>query len=142
MPGARSGSDGRSWLLIKHRDEWAGDLDITEFAPRSVKSNGDFEDILAEKTPAIWRSNRPAKGGEAGAMLAQIIERAAKLKTERDEETPRKHETTKKSRPQRSTQAKKGGVDKPRKHETTKGNQARQAAAMPRSTGTTPKTPG
>jgi len=139
--GARSGSDGRSWLLIKHRDEWSGDLDIAEFAPRSVKSNGDFEDILAEKTPAIWRSNRPAKGGEAGAMLAQIIERAAKLKTERDEETPRKHETTKKSQPQRSTQAKKGGVDKPRKHETTKGNQARQAAAMPRSTGTTPKTP-
>jgi bifunctional non-homologous end joining protein LigD len=32
-PGARSGSDGsRSWLLIKHRDDWAGDLDITEFA--------------------------------------------------------------------------------------------------------------
>src|SRR6266704_1662925 len=28
-PGARSGSDARSWLLIKHRDEWAGDLDIT-----------------------------------------------------------------------------------------------------------------
>ena len=35
-----------SWLLIKHRDDWAGDLDITEFAPRSVKSDGDFEDIL------------------------------------------------------------------------------------------------
>jgi bifunctional non-homologous end joining protein LigD len=35
-PGARSGSDGRSWLLIKHRDEWSGDLDITEFAPLSV----------------------------------------------------------------------------------------------------------
>src|SRR5216684_6366800 len=34
--GARSGSDGRSWLLIKHRDEWAGDVNITEFAPRSV----------------------------------------------------------------------------------------------------------
>src|SRR3954463_11769600 len=29
--GARGGggSDSRSWLLIKHRDEWAGDLDIT-----------------------------------------------------------------------------------------------------------------
>ena len=111
-PGARSGSDARSWLLIKHRDEWAGDLDITAFAPLSVKSNGDFEDILAEKTPAIWRSNRPAKGGEAGAMLAQIIERAAKLKTERDEGLPRKHEATKKNRPRqplaaspRSTQA-------------------------------------
>jgi bifunctional non-homologous end joining protein LigD len=26
-------SKDRSWLLIKHRDEWSGDLDITEFAP-------------------------------------------------------------------------------------------------------------
>jgi bifunctional non-homologous end joining protein LigD len=77
--GARGGGD-RSWLLIKHRDDWAGDLDITEFAPRSVKSDGDFEDILAEDTPAVWQSHRPAKGGDAGAMLAQIIERAAALK--------------------------------------------------------------
>jgi bifunctional non-homologous end joining protein LigD len=77
--GARGGGD-RTWLLIKHRDDWSGDLDITEFAPRSVKSDGEFEDILAQDTPAIWHTNRPAKGGDAGAMLATIIERAAKLK--------------------------------------------------------------
>ena len=52
----------RSWLLIKHRDEWAGELDITEFAPQSVKSDGDFEDILGGDTPAVWRSNRPGQG--------------------------------------------------------------------------------
>lgn len=82
----KSSGGGRSWLLIKHRDEWSGELDIAEFAPKSVKSDGDFEDILAEDTPAVWLSNkpaRPAQGGEAGAMLAKIIERAAKLKTER-----------------------------------------------------------
>jgi bifunctional non-homologous end joining protein LigD len=88
--GARSGGDqnrsagsgsSRTWLLIKHRDEWSGDLDITEFAPRSVKSDGDFEDILGSKAPAVWRSDRPAKGGDAGAMLAQIVERAEKLST-------------------------------------------------------------
>src|SRR6266536_939105 len=78
-PGSRGGGD-RSWLLIKHRDDWSGDVDIAEFAPRSVKSDGEFEDILAEDTPAVWTSHRPAKGGEAGAMLATIIERAAKLK--------------------------------------------------------------
>src|SRR3989442_3247579 len=78
------GSGNRSWLLIKHRDDWAGDLDITEFAPRSVKSDGEFEDILAEDTPAVWQSNRPAKGGETGAMLATIIERAAQLKADRE----------------------------------------------------------
>ena len=72
--------EGRSWLLIKHRDEWAGPVDITEFAPLSVKSNGDFEDILASDTPAIWTSNRPAKGGATGKMLDDIIRKAAVLK--------------------------------------------------------------
>src|SRR2546430_1551358 len=96
------GSGDRSWLLIKHRDQWAGELDITEFAPKSVKSDGDFEDILAEDTPAVWTSNRPAKGGEAGAMLAKIIERAATLKAGRAQTTtaargttPDRHENTK-----------------------------------------------
>jgi bifunctional non-homologous end joining protein LigD len=87
-PGARGGGD-RSWLLIKHQDDWAGNLDITEFAPKSVKSNGDFEDILAQDTPAVWQTNRPAKGGDAGAMLAQIIERAARLKAARTGEGSR-----------------------------------------------------
>jgi bifunctional non-homologous end joining protein LigD len=82
--GASSGSgEARSWLLIKHRDEWSGELDITEFAPKSVKSDGDFENILAADRPDVWVSNKaaaPARGGEAGAMLAKIIERAAALK--------------------------------------------------------------
>ena len=82
--GSRGGGgDGRSWLLIKHRDDWAGELDITEFAPRSVKSDGDFEDILAADNPDVWKSNRPAKGGEAGDMLEAIIEKAAALKAGR-----------------------------------------------------------
>jgi bifunctional non-homologous end joining protein LigD len=77
--GSSSGA-ARSWLLIKHRDDWAGEVDITEFAPRSVKSEGDFEDILAAENPDVWQSNRPATGGDAGAMLAKIIERAVRLK--------------------------------------------------------------
>jgi bifunctional non-homologous end joining protein LigD len=117
--GDRGAGDQRSWLLIKHRDEWAGDLDITEFAPKSVKSGGDFEDILAEDTPAVWTSNRPSKGGDAGAMLAQIIERAARLKAGgattqppatktakiREHTQPRKREATKKTtRPPQKSQ--------------------------------------
>jgi bifunctional non-homologous end joining protein LigD len=74
---------GRSWLLIKHRDEWSGDVDITEFAPKSVKSEGDFEDILAADNPDIWQTNRPAEGGTTGAMLRGIIEKAAALKASR-----------------------------------------------------------
>jgi bifunctional non-homologous end joining protein LigD len=108
FPGARSspGEGGsRSWLLIKHRDEWAGDLDIAEFAPKSVKSEGDFEDILAEDTPAVWITNKPARpavGGDTGAMLARIIEKAAAIKSARAgtrarrEPQPRRHEDAKK----------------------------------------------
>jgi len=106
FPGARGGdrrgtgapgsNEARSWLLIKHRDEWSGELDITEFAPRSVKSDGDFEDILGADAPAVWKTNRPAKGGDAGAMLAQIIERAARLKGERA--SPGNTKSTKDSR--------------------------------------------
>jgi len=70
----------RSWLLIKHRDEWSGALDIAEFAPLSVKSGGDFADILAEGNPDVWISHRPAKGGDAGAMFAKIIARALEIK--------------------------------------------------------------
>jgi bifunctional non-homologous end joining protein LigD len=99
--GARGSGDGaRSWLLIKHRDEWSGDLDITEFAPRSVKTDGDFEDILGEDMPAVWLSNRPAKGGDTGAMLAAIIAKAARLKSDRSEATRAAKTSTK---PRRST---------------------------------------
>ncbi|MCC7009213.1 MAG: hypothetical protein IT184_10380 [Acidobacteria bacterium] len=78
-----SRGDGRSWLLIKHRDDWAGDVDITTFAPLSVKSGGDFADILAADDPAIWHSHRPASGGETGRMLQEIIDKAVALKTGR-----------------------------------------------------------
>ena len=82
---ASGGQEGRSWLLIKHRDDWAGDLDITEFAPLSVKSNQDFPEILAADNPDVWKTNRPATGGETGAMLRDIIEKAAALKLGRGE---------------------------------------------------------
>ena len=72
------GGDDRSWLLIKHRDEWAGEIDVTEFAPLSVKSFGDLPDILAADNPAVWKSNRPAATGTAGELLSEVIAEAAK----------------------------------------------------------------
>jgi bifunctional non-homologous end joining protein LigD len=86
--GRNAKDDGRNWLLIKHKDEWAGDVDITAFAPKSVKSEGDFEDILAEDTPAIWKSKGATKGGEASKMLAGIIEKAAQIKAGREKKAP------------------------------------------------------
>jgi len=88
--GKNAKDDGRNWLLIKHRDEWAGDVDIAEFAPKSVKSEGDFEDILAADTPDVWISKGPTKGGEASQMLAEIVEKAAKIKASKGQKTVRK----------------------------------------------------
>jgi bifunctional non-homologous end joining protein LigD len=78
--GGGSRDSARSWLLIKHRDEWAGDVDIAEFAPRSVKSGGDFADILASDRPEIWVSHRPAQTGEAGKMFEKIVARALEMR--------------------------------------------------------------
>jgi bifunctional non-homologous end joining protein LigD len=120
--GPRGGFDGavqdesRSWLLIKHRDEWAGPVDVTQFN-QSVKSSGDFADILAQEQPDIWLSNRPARGGETGAMFERIVERALKLKAGQSAEDPvaetppakpraRKTAKTAKARPARKTTAK------------------------------------
>ena len=75
------GGAPNSWLLIKHRDDWAGPINITEFAPLSVKTpNADFAEILSGKTPDLWHSNAPAKGGDTGAMFKKIIERALSMK--------------------------------------------------------------
>ena len=81
-PSTSSGrADSNSWLLIKHRDDWAGPINITEFAPLSVKTpDADFAEILSGKTPEIWLSNAPAKGGDTGAIYKKIIERAMSMK--------------------------------------------------------------
>ena len=79
------GYGDKGWLLIKHRDEWAGPVDIATFAPLSVKSGGDFTDILEQEAPAIWKSNRGAKTGSD--HLLKIVERAVALKREREQST-------------------------------------------------------
>src|SRR6266550_2736473 len=93
--GKWAGGGDRSWLLIKHRDDWAGDVDIADFAPLSVKSKGDFADILAEGSPDIWISHRPASGGEAGAMFEKIVTRALEMRGEPLPEPKRKATKTK-----------------------------------------------
>lgn len=73
-PGQSPGKT--SWLLIKHRDQWAGPVDITRFAPLSVKSQSDLPDILAAEDPRVWLSDRPARSGQTGMMFEKIIEKA------------------------------------------------------------------
>lgn len=75
------GGAPNSWLLIKHKDDWSGPIDITEFAPLSVKTpNADFAEILQGKTPAVWHSNAPAKTGDTGEMFKKIMARALTMK--------------------------------------------------------------
>ena len=71
---------GRHWLLIKHRDSWSGPIDITEFAPLSVKSEADLDDILADDLPEVWVTGRPATaaGGSARKLMQATIESAAR----------------------------------------------------------------
>ena len=77
--GGFGGKEG--WLLIKHRDEWSSsERDILEFAPLSVKSEGDFAEILSANDPAIWISSRPAKSGDAGALFTRIVQQALSMK--------------------------------------------------------------
>ena len=90
-----------SWVLVRTKGRYAADrrrrrsvaadqasrrlgrrpIDIAEFAPLSVKSEGDFADILSQDNPDVWRSNRPAKGGETGAMFERIVKRALELRS-------------------------------------------------------------
>ena len=83
----------RNWLLIKHADFWSGPVDITKFAPLSVKSEGDFDDILAADMPDLWITGRPATArgnGRAAALTREIIERAARKILARHEAPPGK----------------------------------------------------
>jgi bifunctional non-homologous end joining protein LigD len=123
--GGRSGGESRSWLLIKHRDDWSGDVDITEFAPRSVKSDQDFAEILAEDNPEIWRSNRPVVGGETGALLKRIIDEAAELKRSK---TPARSEASGRRTP--SAGSRRPAAPKPRS-----GGGARRATGGKRAKG-------
>ncbi len=70
-----------TWLLIKHRDQWSGPIDVTQKFPDSVKSFQDFPHILAQDTPSVWKSHKPASGGATGKLLQQIIDQAAVLKS-------------------------------------------------------------
>jgi len=85
-------SSGESWLLIKHKDNWAGPVDIAEFAPLSVKTEFDLAGILAQDNPDIWRSNRPAQSGDTGKMFDRIIAQALSMRgmSESEPEPPRR----------------------------------------------------
>ncbi len=98
-----AGDAKRSWLLIKHRDAWAGAIDVTKLAPKSIKTGGDFADILASGDPDVWESHRPARGGATGKLFDRIIRQAAELKVAGDranaEESVGKRRSSRRKKP-------------------------------------------
>jgi bifunctional non-homologous end joining protein LigD len=98
VPGSQAAapSDSRSWLLIKHRDDWSGPLDIATFAPNSVKSSGGFRDILTQQAPEVWVSNKGGRNAASVQTLRRLVERVEKL-----EPLPESEEPAAKARPAR-----------------------------------------
>jgi bifunctional non-homologous end joining protein LigD len=60
-----------NWLLIKHRDDWAGAVDIAGAAPRSVKSDHTFEEIL-KGSPEVWESHKAGAGDELEKIVSKV----------------------------------------------------------------------
>lgn len=103
----------RSWLLIKHRDEWAGELDVASAAPLSIKTERDFADVLASEDPGIWESHRPAKSGETGRMFQRIIKQAIEIKGRNTATSPRstpKRGARRKTTAKRTTKARRSAA--------------------------------
>ena len=99
--GSRSGgSESRTWLLIKHRDDWAGELDIAEFAPLSVKTERNLDEILHAERPDVWTSNPPKKDTKKTLQAPRRRE-----DTKKSRQRPRRHEGTKKKASRRTPKA-------------------------------------
>jgi len=66
----RPGDSKPSWLLIKHRDEWASSEDVTELAPRSIVSNRLLIEIARDEGGDVEK----AADGDPPALLRKILE--------------------------------------------------------------------
>lgn len=90
----------RSWLLMKQRDAWADERDVTRTDPLSVASGADFPGILASQPAWPWPGKPPVSGGETGALFRTIMSAAAQIRAREKpckKPTPRSH-TTKRTR--------------------------------------------
>ena len=67
---ARPGQSRPSWLLIKHRDQWASTDDVTEVAPRSVVSKRLLVEIARDEGGDMAR----AADGDPPALLRKLVE--------------------------------------------------------------------
>ena len=66
----RRGEGRPSWLLIKHRDEWARKTDIADEEPRSVVSNRLLVEIARDEGGNMKR----AADGDPPALLRKLLD--------------------------------------------------------------------
>ena len=129
------------WLLIKHRDQWSGEIDVASAAPDSIKSFGGFEQILAANdTPAEWKTAPPARGGEAGGLIKDAIALAAAI---RSGDTPKSTLTRKSVWKSHRAKTAKGPIASPEpeqaKRQQTGGPSSRRPSRSTPSMGEKPK---
>jgi bifunctional non-homologous end joining protein LigD len=69
-----------AWLLIKHRDEWAGNIDVAEAAPDSVKSFKGFPEIAkASGELDEFKDTITHTGGTRAERWKEVIDAAENL---------------------------------------------------------------
>ena len=71
------GRGENSWLLIKHRDKYASESDITK-KDKSVVSGKTLEKMAADPKAAKWISNRSDAGSDKPVKKSSGIEAQAK----------------------------------------------------------------
>jgi bifunctional non-homologous end joining protein LigD len=67
--GRRPGQSKPAWLLIKHRDQWQSEQDVTELFPRSVVSNRLLIEIARDEGGDM----KKAATGDPPAALREIL---------------------------------------------------------------------
>jgi bifunctional non-homologous end joining protein LigD len=80
------GRGENSWLLIKHRDKFATEKDITE-KDRSVRSRKTIEGMAKDKKAKQWKSNRGAGSPGKKSVRRESAGRRLKAKSDTDKAT-------------------------------------------------------
>lgn len=87
------GRGENSWLLIKHRDKYATEADITK-KDKSAVSGKTLEKMAADPKAAQWQSNRAASGVKKSAAKSKTAAPAEEPVKEKKEKLSKEAKTT------------------------------------------------
>ncbi|MBT1700206.1 DNA ligase D [Fulvivirgaceae bacterium PWU4] len=81
------GKDANAWLLIKHRDAFAGDEDVT-LQDKSVVSGKTIEELAEDDEAKTWKSNRTSTRAAKKTTPQKTAKKATAKKSARKTITP------------------------------------------------------